>query len=937
METIYVQFDELTEPMAPVHISTRTEHILLTPGQISSGLVPDPVPTAPYVPPTNKDMEILFQPMFDEYLEPPSVESAVPPAPVVQFLVVSAGIPSSTTIDQDASSTSHSPLSFAVQPPISHQGVAAGPTFEVNPFAQANNDPFVNVFAPEPSYEESSSGDVSSAESIQVIQPHNPIETWYKDHPLNNVINNPSRPVSRTEAIRIFIANAANKNMIIYQMDVKTAFLNDKLKEEVYATKAWYNTLSRFLLDNKISKGVVDPMLFTRKTSKHILLVQIYVDDIIFSLTDPKVYDIFSKEMSSKLQMSMMGQLLFFLRITDTPMVDRSKLDEDPLGISVDQTQFQGIVSSLMYLTASRSDLAFVMCMCARYHTKPTKKHLKAIKRVFRYLRGTINWGLWYQKDTAMALTAYADADHAGYQDTRNTPMVDRSKLDEDPLGISVDQTQFQGMVSSLMYLTASRSDLAFVVCMCASYHTKPTKKHLKAIKRVFRYLRGTINWGLWYQKDTAMALTAYADADHAGYQDTRKDTCVSYLPKIKTRPDWLKPAPEEDRPKTPEPDGLIPSNDLHEPENNWANAFATSYKDPEENKLLQKTGDMESFIKWQQRKKECLSISKLKAANYPDFRLEEHVPSLWIEIRSHMWILSVVILKTISRHGYTYLKEIVLRRADYNEYNISESDFKNLHPNDFEDMYMLHLQGKLNHLSGSNKVNMFNAFNMWIKNIVIRKCVEDMQLGIESYQTKLNLIEPNWDVSDFLYKEDYTIVSKPRATSGCSSTIWAWRKESGLRTIKGGVKSSWSRSREDSRLGEFLGVSKALLMEGYSSTIRAWRKESGLRTIKGGVKSSCSRSREDSRLGEFLGVSKALLVEVKIEILLEPTSNKLLVHKKMEMEIPCSSRVKFIPACSYSTDTYVEIKKDQVKVSMLLQTLISTSSSACQSDEVMN
>ncbi|GKA26268.1 hypothetical protein Tco_0712377 [Tanacetum coccineum] len=138
METIHVQFDELTKQMAPVHISSGPEPILMTPGQISSGLVPNPVPTTPYIPLTNKDLEILFQPMFDEYFEPPSVEILVPPAPAVQVPVVSAG-------------------------------AAAGPTFEDNPFAQADNDPFVNPFSPEPSSEESTSGDVCSAESNQVI------------------------------------------------------------------------------------------------------------------------------------------------------------------------------------------------------------------------------------------------------------------------------------------------------------------------------------------------------------------------------------------------------------------------------------------------------------------------------------------------------------------------------------------------------------------------------------------------------------------------------------------------------------------------------------------------------------------------------------------------------------------------------------------------
>ncbi|GKC07013.1 hypothetical protein Tco_0998623 [Tanacetum coccineum] len=137
METIHVQFDELTELMAPVHISTGPEPILLTPGQISLGIVPDPVPTAPYF------KFYLFQ------------------------------LPSSTTINQDAPSTNYLPSSSVVQPSISHQGVAAGPTLEDNPFAQADNDPFVNVFAPEPSSDKSSSGDVNSAESTQVVHPHN--------------------------------------------------------------------------------------------------------------------------------------------------------------------------------------------------------------------------------------------------------------------------------------------------------------------------------------------------------------------------------------------------------------------------------------------------------------------------------------------------------------------------------------------------------------------------------------------------------------------------------------------------------------------------------------------------------------------------------------------------------------------------------------------
>ncbi|GJR62481.1 hypothetical protein Tco_1504643 [Tanacetum coccineum] len=100
--------------------------------------------------------------------------------------------------------------------------------------------------------------------------------------------------------------------------------------------------------------------------------------------------------------------------------------------------------------------------------------------------------------------------------------MIENKKLDEDLQGKPVDATLYRGMIVSLMYLTSSRPDLNYDVCLCARYQAKPTEKHLQAVKRIFRYLNGTINIGLWYSKDTDMSLTAYADADHAGCQDTR-------------------------------------------------------------------------------------------------------------------------------------------------------------------------------------------------------------------------------------------------------------------------------------------------------------------------------------------------------------------------------------------------------------------------------
>ncbi|GJV50219.1 hypothetical protein Tco_1440431 [Tanacetum coccineum] len=103
--------------------------------------------------------------------------------------------------------------------------------------------------------------------------------------------------------------------------------------------------------------------------------------------------------------------------------------------------------------------------------------------------------------------------------------MVWKSKLYEDTQGNAIDLTHYRGMIGTLMYLTSSRPDLTFVVCMCARYQAKPTEKHLHAVKRIFKYLRGTINWGLWYPKDSSISLTAYADAR---YLTKQKSVAIS-------------------------------------------------------------------------------------------------------------------------------------------------------------------------------------------------------------------------------------------------------------------------------------------------------------------------------------------------------------------------------------------------------------------------
>nr|GEZ36110.1 hypothetical protein [Tanacetum cinerariifolium]GEZ36706.1 hypothetical protein [Tanacetum cinerariifolium] len=165
-------------------------------------------------------------------------------------------------------------------------------------------------------------------------------------------------PVARLEAIRLFIANAASQNMIIFQMDVKTAFLNGELNKVVYVSQP---------------EGFVD--------TEH----------------PTHVY---------RLKKALYGlkQAPRACTPIDTPLAERPILDEDKGGKLIDPTCYRGMVGSLMYLSASRPDIVFVVCMCARYQAKLTNRHLQAIKRIFRYLKGTIHMGLWYPKDIDFAL-----------------------------------------------------------------------------------------------------------------------------------------------------------------------------------------------------------------------------------------------------------------------------------------------------------------------------------------------------------------------------------------------------------------------------------------------------------------------------------------------------------------------------------------------------
>ncbi|GKB54075.1 retrovirus-related pol polyprotein from transposon TNT 1-94 [Tanacetum coccineum] len=244
-------------------------------------------------------------------------------------------------------------------------------------------------------------------------------------------------------------------------MDIKSAFLNGFINEEVYvaqslgfiefekldhvyklkkslyglkqAPKAWYDRLKAFLIKHEYKMGMVDKTLFTKKKSSNLIIVQIYVDDIIFGLTCQDMCDDFSKIMHDEFEMSMMGELNIFLGLQIKQMKDGiffnqskyikemfkkfgledskpmktlmssyTKLTKDEEYELVDSTKYRGMIGSLLYLTASRLDIMFSVCLCARFQEDLKTSHLEAVKRIFRYIKGTTHLRLWYPKGTGM-------------------------------------------------------------------------------------------------------------------------------------------------------------------------------------------------------------------------------------------------------------------------------------------------------------------------------------------------------------------------------------------------------------------------------------------------------------------------------------------------------------------------------------------------------
>nr|KYP70668.1 Retrovirus-related Pol polyprotein from transposon TNT 1-94 [Cajanus cajan] len=264
-------------------------------------------------------------------------------------------------------------------------------------------------------------------------------------------------PVARIEAIRLLLAYSSIMNFKLYQMDVKSAFLNGLIQEEVYveqppgfvdfkypnhvyklkkalyglkqAPRSWYDRLNKFLIENDYVRGKVDNTLFVKKFKNDTMYVQIYVDDIVFGSTNVSLCKEFAKTMQREFEMSMIVELTFFLGLqikqmsdrifisqskycnellkkfgmegckeATTPISNTCNLDLDEKGIAVDNSKYRGIIGSLLYLTATSRPDMFVVCLCARFQENPKESHMKSIKRILKYVKGTTNVGLRYPK-----------------------------------------------------------------------------------------------------------------------------------------------------------------------------------------------------------------------------------------------------------------------------------------------------------------------------------------------------------------------------------------------------------------------------------------------------------------------------------------------------------------------------------------------------------
>nr|GEW56546.1 hypothetical protein [Tanacetum cinerariifolium] len=350
-ESVNVNFDEISE-MASKQFSLEPGLSNLNETRKSSNLLVSQVDEA-----SKKDLEDLFQDFYDEYFDSSKIMKSS--TTNIETLIIEEVFHEVSESFQGKSSSSSL-----------NDDVQQSPEEVILPLSNTQSIPINMV----PNGDEASTSHNMFNERL---------EDAYFDARID--YDETFAPVARIEAIRLFLAYAAHKDFTVFQMDVKTKFLNGILKEEVYVGQP--------------------PGFVSKQYPDHVYAL----DKALYGLKQaPRAwYDVLSQ---------------FLIESVPTPMVEQAKPKLDLVRKPVDHTDYRSMIGSLMYVTSSRPDIMFATCMCARYQANPNEHHVLAIKRIFHYLKGTINLGLWYLKDSGFDLTAYSDADHVGcYLDRKST------------------------------------------------------------------------------------------------------------------------------------------------------------------------------------------------------------------------------------------------------------------------------------------------------------------------------------------------------------------------------------------------------------------------------------------------------------------------------------------------------------------------------------
>ncbi|GKE43225.1 putative ribonuclease H-like domain-containing protein, partial [Tanacetum coccineum] len=317
---------------------------------------------------------------------------------------------------------------------------------------------------------------------------------------------------TKIEAIRLFLAYASFMNFLVYQMDVKSAFLSGTIEEE-------YETLSTYLLDNGFHGGQIDKTLFIKRVNGDILLVQVYVDDIIFGSTRKSLCTDFEQIMHKRFQISSMGELTFFLGL---------QVKQKNNGIFISPDKYVGEILKkfgFFSIRTASTPMETNKALAKDEEGKDVDVYLYSSTKSFPYVQDFKQKedGIFISQDKYVGeiLKKFSFSSIR----TASTPMETNKALTKDKDGEDVDVRLYRAMIRSLMYLTSSRPDIMFSVCACLRFQVQPKVSHLNAVKKIFRYLKGRSKLGICYPKDCPFILEAFSDSDYAGASLDRKST----------------------------------------------------------------------------------------------------------------------------------------------------------------------------------------------------------------------------------------------------------------------------------------------------------------------------------------------------------------------------------------------------------------------------